>query len=574
MKYMATAIAVSLAVAPAAAQHGPPNTAPPRMYTTAPVAPAEVSRWRQDVDSLLAALERLHPDFDQKTTRGQFESSAKALRDRIPSLAAHEIVVELQRIVTLVGDGHTNINLSNANGVDFHQLPVRVGFYSDGVWVEGADRAYASLVGGRVTAIGGVPIATVIERIEPLISRDNDAWFDAAVPHVINLIEVLHALRISDRLDRTSLTIVKDNRESTVEVRPLERTRPRAIGYPFLPRYTYDWVDASDPTSPPLFRRKFNEVYWYEYQPESRLLYIKWDQVVNRATAPTALGMIREATAFARDNESRIDKVLLDLRNNTGGEGGLLDPVVREFVRAREIDQPGRFFVAIGSRTFSAASILSVQLDRYSTAIFVGEPTGGKVNVAAGHVFYTLPNSQITVSISPLVYQSAFPQDTREFVQPLIYVKPAFADYAANRDPVVAEVIAYAGDTLATQLQRLLQSSDTTIAMGLLRRASADPRNRFNPPTTAANNAGYALLRDGNRDAALRMFRMNVNIHPAYANGWDSLAETYEAGGQTTEAIAAYEKVIALTQGKAALTAQESGIRDRALQALERLRSR
>jgi hypothetical protein len=42
-------------------------------------------------------------------TCAQFETAIKCLQERIPSLARHQIIVELARIVAMVGDGHTNI---------------------------------------------------------------------------------------------------------------------------------------------------------------------------------------------------------------------------------------------------------------------------------------------------------------------------------------------------------------------------------------------------------------------------------------------------------------------------------
>ncbi|MGH7469466.1 MAG: tetratricopeptide repeat protein [Longimicrobiales bacterium] len=42
------------------------------------------------------------------------------------------------------------------------------------------------------------------------------------------------------------------------------------------------------------------------------------------------------------------------------------------------------------------------------------------------------------------------------------------------------------------------------------------------------------------------MFRLNLRVHPDYANGWDSLGETYQQTGRVSEAIAAFERVLQL----------------------------
>ena len=61
-----------------------------------------------------------------------------------------------------------------------------------------------------------------------------------------------------------------------------------------------------------------------------------------------------------------------------------------------------------------------------------------------------------------------------------------------------------------------------------------------------ANAAGYALLRAGRTDDAVAVFRANVEVHPEYANGWDSLGEAYEARGMRAEAAEAYRRAVAL----------------------------
>jgi tetratricopeptide (TPR) repeat protein len=544
---MFVALLAASGVIPVRAQHGPAALAPPRLYTTSPVASDAVPQWRADLQQLVAELERNHPDPFHKLGRANFLAAVDRLNTRIPTLAAHEIIVEFERLVALVGDGHTNLNLVSGAGVDFHQLPIRFGMYDDGIYVEAADAAYRDAVGGRVVAIDGVPIDTVVARLTPLMSRDNDQWIQVVTPQLMNLIEVLHALRVANDLADVRLQVVRDGRDVAIDVKPLAQTRPRPFGYPLRAEYTNNWVDARSNSSKPapLYQQRDEQVHWWEYVAQDRLLYIKWNSVQNRSATETAFEMFQTALTYAREHTADIDKVLLDIRDNPGGEGGLLDPIIREIVRTREIDEPGKFFVAISPRTFSAALIMSVQLGRYARPIFVGEPTGGKVNVHAGHVFATLHNSGIGVSISPALYQSGFPGDAREFVAPRLYVRPAFTDYAANRDPVYEAVLNYRPSTLAADVERMVVAGDSAGAEALVRRYAADRINRYNGAAGLVNAAGYRLVRAGDRMNALKVFRMNVRVHPTYTNGWDSLGETYADSGDVANAIKAFEQVLA-----------------------------
>lgn len=543
-----TLAVVLLLPAPAPGQHGGGDPAPPpRAYTTEPVGATDAPAWREDLRVLVSELERLHPDPWHRTPEARFDSAVAALDAEIPSLAAHEIVVGFARLLALVGDGHTSLPLYMARGVDFHVLPYRLGVYEDGVWVEAADRRHAALVGGRVVAIGGVGIDEALARVTPLVSRDNDNWIAAVAPNLLDRIEVLHALGMAGGLDGVDLTVALDGRRRTERVVPFPEPPPTSFGLPFLPLHTDDWVDARDGAGAaiPLHQRRFDDLYFWEYVPEHDLLYVKWDQVQNRESGPTALETFREAMAFAR--ERRPARTVVDIRNNTGGEGGLVPAVVREIVRTREVDEPGRLFLVIGRRTFSAGQMMTSAMERYTTAVLVGEPSSAVYNGYAGHDFAHLPGSGIGFMVSPDYYQmGAFPRDRRTQATPRLAAVPTFADYRANRDPALEAILAYEPGALEREVMSALARGDTAGAADVARAYDARPVNRYVPSTVPLNALGYRHLNEGRIDDAISVFQLNVRVHPDYANGWDSLGEAYVRAHRRDDAIAAFRRALSI----------------------------
>jgi hypothetical protein len=530
------------------AQHGAEQRAP-RAWTTSPIPAADLPGWRADLGFLLTEMERIHPDLYHSIERDRLRTELNALDRRMPGMAAHEIVVDLARIVALVGDGHTSLPLYFAGGVDFHVLPIRFGIHRDTLYVEAADRSIAGMVGARVVAIGNTPADSAVARVASLISKDNKQWISAVAPHLLNRAEVLHALRLSDRIDGARLTVERNGRRTTHTVAALSDVPPPWHGLPFLPRYSDDWVDARDDAGmpAPLHQRTFPEMYAFELVPDRRLLYIGFHQVMNRPGDESALAFFQRAMAYAREHAASIDRIVLDLRHNTGGDGSLLDPIVREIVRTREVDQPGRFFVLIGPRTFSAAIALATQLERYTSAIFAGEPTGGSPNGFGSHEVVHLPNIGVDVMVSPHRFQNSAPFDTRPWIAPRLAAAPSFADFAANRDPLLELVASWdAGRSVAQEIERDLGRGDTIAALARIRGHDADPVNRFFSSTSELNRLGYRLLREGRTRHAITCFELNVRAHPDYANGWDSLGEALAAAGERDRAIAAYERAVAL----------------------------
>lgn len=543
------ALVAMLALAsPAFADRG--GESPPRStgYRTTPIDPGEVESWRADLARLVQELERIHPDPYRKIGKGPFTAERDRLNARIPELAAHEIVVGFARLLALVGDGHTSLPLYAAQGVDFHVLPYRVGLYDDGLWIEGADRGHSEIVGGRVISIGGISADEAVERVATLISRDNHHWIRAVAPHLLDRIEVLHALGMASDLSGTTVTVVdRDGRRVQRRVEPLADPQHATHGLPYLPRHTGDWVDAS-PEYSRAERAAFDQIYGWRYLEEEDLLHIRFDQVQNRHGGPSALETFREAMAFARERSP--GKTLIDIRNNTGGNGGLLPPIVREIVRTREVDQPGRLYLAIGNRTFSAAQMLTSMLERFSTAILVGEPSGAAYNEFAGHEFVELPHSGVRFAVSPDHYQmGAYPRDPRRRATPRLAASSSFEDYASGRDRVREVVLAHDGDEedrLIGEVMASLRTGDDEAARRLARGWDARPVNRYFDSSAALNRAGYRLLRDGSSDAAIQLFRLNVELHPAYANGWDSLGEALVHAGRKPEAREAFVRALEL----------------------------
>jgi tetratricopeptide (TPR) repeat protein len=65
------------------------------------------------------------------------------------------------------------------------------------------------------------------------------------------------------------------------------------------------------------------------------------------------------------------------------------------------------------------------------------------------------------------------------------------------------------------------------------------------------NQLGYRLLREGRAGAAVDVFELNVGRHPDSWNAYDSLGEGYVAAGDTTRAVASYQKSLELNPGNA-----------------------
>lgn len=64
------------------------------------------------------------------------------------------------------------------------------------------------------------------------------------------------------------------------------------------------------------------------------------------------------------------------------------------------------------------------------------------------------------------------------------------------------------------------------------------------PSEDMVNGMGYQLLASGKAEAAIAVFRRNVEWYGDSANVHDSLGEALEASGQLDEALACYQRAL------------------------------
>lgn len=100
-------------------------------FSASAMPPDEARLWREDLRFMAREMERTHRNLFHAVPRSEFAEMVAALDTTIPSLARHEVIVEMARIVAAVGDGHTDIYPTRDPKVGFHTLPVAFTFFGD-----------------------------------------------------------------------------------------------------------------------------------------------------------------------------------------------------------------------------------------------------------------------------------------------------------------------------------------------------------------------------------------------------------------------------------------------------------
>jgi hypothetical protein len=420
-------LATLLTVALVACGARQPSAAPTATPTLAP--PSAATGLRADLDAMLDARDTIHPDGWHGFARTDWVAAADALAARAADLSPDERLTEVVRLAAMPSwngrDGHTGIfPFTPADGTLLY--PLRWWEFSDGLLVTAARPPYEDLVGSRVEAIAGRPIDEVLRLVEPLGPRDNPSNLRAFAPLYLRVSNLLAGLGVIDVAGPTTFTLVdRDGSRRDMEIEPT------------VPVFDDDW-DSGLPhrlaaTDAPWLRDQ-DTTLWWTFLEDSGTLFAQFNHV--RGDATSVVSELRE-----RAKEDDVERVVIDLRHNSGGDNTTLSPLELA-LRDPTMNREGRLFAIIGRVTFSAAANFATDLEGSTSVIFAGEPMGGSPNLYGDTRPVDLEATGQTLYMATRYWERSTPDDERLTIEPDISVDLSSEDYFAGRDPVLEAILA------------------------------------------------------------------------------------------------------------------------------------
>jgi len=308
-------------------------------------------------------------------------------------------------------------------------FPLKLYWFKEGISVTDTTLEFAALLNGRLAAVDGHPVEEVVRAFSGIIPHDNEAQVEDFVPRFLASSE--HLL---------GLGLIADAEEAVFTVRtPAGGTASaRMRSLPLSAIKTITWAaPAVDPSRLPLYRRTAGSAYESTYLAEQRTLYFAFNSCRDLPKRPFA---VFAAEIWDTIRKNPVERLVIDLRNNGGGDSSILDPFIGELAAAKELNRKGRLFVIIGRRTFSSAILNAIALKKRTEAVFYGEPTGGKPNHYGEIEMLSLPHLKLGVSYSTKYFQ--FVEGDDPSLMPDVLVELTLDDYLALRDPVLEAILA------------------------------------------------------------------------------------------------------------------------------------
>lgn len=406
-------------------------------------------QWQADLKYLTELIEKRHVQSAPSLSPATFQEQVAELNAEIPRLSENQCKIAMMAVVAALNDGHSQIPPFQA-ATGFHAFPLKLYWFSDGLYVIDAAREYRRAIGRRIVMIGHGSVDAAFLRLRSIIPAENDDFKKQRFAHYVLIPELLQAAGISDTPQQADIMLADETgNHFSMTLRPA----------PIFPFVYWQFLKTVEQEISPAIPNPRAQNYWFDYREDTRTLYFQFNSVQHQPGGESIAQFARRLEDFVNDRE--IARFVIDLRNNGGGNNQLLRPLVR-LARHPKINQPGKLFAIIGRRSFSAAISFAAELERRTGVIFAGEPAGNSPNHCGDAERFFLPNSRILVMLSTRYWQQSLPGDRRTTIMPDIPVDYRYQDYRDGRDPVMEAILAYrppAYETVSLDSSRLANLS-------------------------------------------------------------------------------------------------------------------
>jgi hypothetical protein len=394
----------------------------------AAAGPASAENYRPEAEQLAKEIVEVHPRGAEIAASPSFIAARDALFAMAGDTDLSHYAVALGRMFHAVNDGHTACIPIFGDAPEFTQhYPLRLRRFDDGLYVVAAKGAALPLLGARLTRIGGKGINALIREFAAAQAAGNRAWPTRWAEAGLTIPGFLVGLDVATRISQPVRfeTIDAHMKRAVATLTPSADAREGLQGV--ARKKSVLETQAGD---------EANRAFEIE---DGRALVLSIGAMED-GEKKSFETFTSEAAAALRDTKA--ERVVIDLRDNGGGNNLLAEPLRRTLVKSR-FNRPGGLYVLTSPATFSAAMNFTTRLERETDALFAGEPTGGSPNHSGDPKFAQAPISKIPYLISTLRWQDSTPFDKREWIMPDLPAPPAFADYVAGRDRALEAALAH-----------------------------------------------------------------------------------------------------------------------------------
>lgn len=376
------------------------------------------AKWENDIDYLFENLEKKHLNLYHSISKDTLRSKVSNLVKNLPNLSDDAVFVSISKIIRSLDDSHTGIW---AEPQFYDSYPIGFFVFDDTeIRVVQAPKNHPELLGAKLISIDNTMLNEVLEELL-LVIQCADNWYSERerLAAYLKYSKILKHTGIANKESSATFHFLLENGTlKSVKLEALPKTEhENHLGYPlsFKSPFQYEksWIGTS--------------YLWYQPNDAFKTGYIQF------SSYPNALQMRRFGVAISKDIIQRgIQNIIIDLRNNGGGDFYVGLQLVKFLSFLDQIDWRNGVYVLTSRKTYSAGMSNTAHFKQLLNAKIIGEPTGANPNDYQDAQTFQLPNSKLQVQYSKRYYR--FQDTVSQGIFPDVYIKPNWEDFKKGID--------------------------------------------------------------------------------------------------------------------------------------------
>ncbi len=385
----------------------------------------DIQSWTEDINFYKTNLEKKHIDLYNNISKVEFEQELQKLKSNLNKKTDTDVIIDLMRLTRKIGDGHTAFSL---RGVETHLFPIEI-YKVNGQWrVIKTTEKHKDVLGKELIAIDGKPMTKVEDEVSKIAQYvENEQSKITRVAQYSMMSELLYGLHLTHKEFDAIFTFLDENERKT------EVTLKSINSKDYYENVEFKSLETVIPEIEKPSNVK-HDYLWFSPIKTTQAIYIKFESYPSFEEMETF-----GASVLKHVNYNNIKQIVIDLRNNGGGDFFVGTFLAYYLNLADNIDWKSGVYVLTDKVTFSAATSNASQFRQILNAKIVGEPTGSNPTGYQDMGQFTLPNSEVTVTYSKRLFR--FQEKIAQGLQPDVLIEYDWQSYSKGIDNMMKWII-------------------------------------------------------------------------------------------------------------------------------------
>lgn len=363
-------------------------------------------KYIQDTEYLLHQLPILHKNLYSLITKEKFLSIGESIINKIKEEEFREkdFNLLLLSLLSAIKDPHTS---TYTNG---QKVPIFFEWVFDGYYPFVVPKDSEKFLGKKLIKINGLDIEKFCKEEEKYIVFDNEERKKIELSRFLNDEDIIQYITHNTR-EEVRYTFENNK---TISLNAVDSNIP-------IKQTSIYGIDGN----------KYLDVkYSYYVEEKENTLYLKYTRC-SEDPKYKIKDFVKDIKDILKNNPK---KIVVDLRNNAGGDSSLFSPILSVLKTYKKTNNPQRYCL-INRRVFSSGVLNTYDIKNKLKAILVGQPTGQGVNHFGEIKILVLPNSKIEIQYSSKYFKLI--NDDSHNIFPDVFIEPKIEDIMNGIDPVL-----------------------------------------------------------------------------------------------------------------------------------------